>query len=96
VGVDKLKNKQGYLMDTLPFCQAKAKQTGKRCGNFAVKRRNVCHIHGGKTPKHNSGPKTIQGKMKQIKSSWKHGCRSKEAIKERFLLRKLLKEFKLL
>jgi hypothetical protein len=70
-------------MDTLPKCQAKAKQSGKRCGNFAVRNRNVCHIHGGKTPKHNCGPKTEAGKMRQKIGSWKHGLRSKEALEER-------------
>lgn len=35
-------------MDTLPVCQAKSKQTGKRSGNFAVRDRKVCHMHGRK------------------------------------------------
>ena len=33
------------------FCHAKARTTGKRCGNFAVSGRRVCHLHGGRTPR---------------------------------------------
>lgn len=71
-------------MDTLtPTCQATSKQTKKRCGNFAVRDRNVCHIHGGKTPKHNSGPRTAEGRLRQKNANLKHGLRSKEVIEER-------------
>ena len=34
----------------MPQCKAKSKQSGGRCKNSAVAGRNVCHIHGGKTP----------------------------------------------
>lgn len=81
-------------MDTLPFCQAKSKQSGKQCRNFAVKNRKVCHIHGGKTPKHNSGPKTVEGKLKQRKGSLKHGLRSQKAKAEREIFQRLLKLLK--
>ena len=81
-------------MDTLPICQAKSKQSGKQCGNFTVKNRKVCHIHGGKTPKHNSGPKTENGKKRQKMGSWKHGRRSKEAMAERYAFREMMKDHK--
>lgn len=82
-------------MDTMtPRCRAKSKQSGKRCGNFAVRDRNVCHIHGGKTPKHNSGPKTEEGKQRQRMSSWKHGRRSKEAVDERAAFRMMIRQHK--
>lgn len=70
-------------MEMLDVCKAKSKQSGSRCKNYAVKGRNVCHIHGGKTPKHNLGPKTLEGKKRQATSRWEHGLRSKEFIKER-------------
>lgn len=81
-------------MDTLPICRAKSKQTGNRCRNFAVKNRFVCHIHGGKTPRHNPGPKTEEGKARQRVGSWKHGLRSKEAIAERRAFREMIKNYK--
>lgn len=36
-----------------------------------------CRLHGGLTPKHNPGPKTDAGKLRQKMGSWKHGLRSK-------------------
>lgn len=74
---------RGYLMDTMtPRCQAKSKQSGLQCGNFAVRVRKVCHIHGGKTPKHNPGAKTKGGKLRQKEANLKHGLRSQEAQSE--------------
>ena len=35
---------------TLPRCKAKAKSTGQRCNNPAIKGKKVCYIHGGKSP----------------------------------------------
>jgi hypothetical protein len=77
-------------MDTLPICQAKSKQSGKQCKNFAVNGRRVCYIHGGATPIHNSGPKTTEGKLRQKMGSWKHGLRSKEVREENRLIRELI------
>lgn len=81
-------------MDTLPICKAKSKQSGKRCRNFAVKHRFVCHIHGGKTPLHNPGPKTKEGEIKQKTGGWCHGQRSREAEKERKAFRKMVDDYK--
>lgn len=81
-------------MDTLPICQAKSKQSGKQCGNFVVRDRDVCHIHGGKTPKHNPGPKTEEGRRRQNMANWRHGMRSKEAIEESRRMRDFIKESK--
>ena len=95
VGEGNSKNVRGYLMDTMtPVCQAKSKQSGKQCGNFAVRDRKVCHIHGGKTPKHNQGAKTKEGKLRQKMASWKHGKRSKEAREESRFVREMIKESK--
>ncbi len=81
-------------MDTLPICQAKSKQTGRRCKNFAVKNRAVCHIHGGKTPRYDARHKTEAGKIRQKMGSWKHGLRSKEAIEERKTIRNMIMQSK--
>ncbi len=78
-------------MDTMtPRCQAKSKQSGKQCGNFAVRDRKVCHIHGGKS----TGARTAAGRLRQKKGSWKHGMQSKEAIAERKSFREMIKEHK--
>jgi len=81
-------------MDMTPQCQAKSKQSEIQCGNFAVKNRRVCHIHGGKTPKHNTGAKTEEGKMRQKMASWKHGLQSKEAREEALKLKAFMKACK--
>lgn len=73
-------------MDTLPICEARAKQTGSRCKNFASKGKRVCRIHGGRS----SGARTKAGKIKQKMASWKHGERSKERIEERRSTRSLI------
>lgn len=70
-------------MDIQSKCQAKSKQKGKQCCNFAVKGKAVCHIHGGKS----TGAKTEEGKLRQKMASWKHGMRSKEAREETKWLR---------
>ena len=75
-------------------CGAKARTTGGLpCRRIACKN-GRCYLHGGATPTHNPGPKTKEGKLREKMGSWKHGRRSKEAIEERRLLRKLLKESK--
>jgi len=43
-------------------CTAKSKRTGERCKNAAVPGRNVCHIHGGKTPRGFALPQTVTGR----------------------------------
>jgi hypothetical protein len=65
-----------------------------RCRNFAVRDRNVCHIHGGKTPKHNLGPKTEEGKFRQKMASWKHGMRSQEVKEEAYMAKRISMYYK--
>lgn len=43
-------------------CKAKSKQSGDRCKNRAVRGLDVCHIHGGKTPKGIASPQTEHGR----------------------------------
>jgi hypothetical protein len=77
-------------MDTLPLCKAKSKQSGQQCKNFAIKGKQVCSIHGGKS----TGAKTIEGKHRLKMASWKHGMRSKEAIQEAREVRELIRASK--
>ena len=53
----------------MPKCQAKAKSTGQRCKNVAVKRKRVCYLHGGKS----TGAKTKQGKRRSKYARLQHG-----------------------
>lgn len=69
---------------TLPRCNAKAKSTGQRCGNAAMKGKRVCYIHGGKSP----------GAQRGNKNALKHGFYSAEAIAERQQTRQLIKSIK--
>jgi hypothetical protein len=75
-------------------CGAKARTNGhKPCRRIAMAN-GRCHLHGGLVPKHNPGPKTEEGRLRQKMGSWKHGMRSKEAIEERRALREMMKEYK--
>ncbi len=72
-------------------CGAKARTNGHRpCRRIAMAN-GRCHLHGGKVPKHNPGPKTEEGKLHQKMANWKHGMRSKEAMQERRDLRSLFR-----
>ena len=73
---------------SLPKCQAKAKSTGKRCGNLAVKGKRVCWIHGGRS----TGPRTPQGLARSKRANWKHGFYSAEMVAQRQFVRSLLRE----
>lgn len=73
---------------SLPHCQAKAKSTGKRCGNVAVKGKKVCRLHGGLS----TGPRTKEGLEKSQKASWKTGFYSAENITLRKLINQLARE----
>src|SRR5579863_5471130 len=74
------------LMDTLPQCTAKSKQSGCRCKNFTVKDKAVCWIHGGKS----TGPVTAKGRDKIRKLKLKHGLYSQDTTEEQKRFRELL------
>lgn len=75
-------------------CGAKARTNRHQpCRRIAMAN-GRCRLHGGLVPKHNPGPKTEAGKLRQKMASWKHGLRSKEAIAERRAIREFIKESK--
>lgn len=69
-------------------CGAKTR-TGTPCQRYALKSvsNGRCRLHGGLS----TGAKTEAGKQRQIASRLKHGYYTKEAIRQRRELRKLLK-----
>ena len=67
---------------TLPRCRAKAKSSGNRCKNPAMKGKRVCYLHGGKSP----------GAPKGNKNAFKHGQFSRSALFERQLVRSLINQ----
>ena len=73
-----------YPFQESPRCHATSKRTRKLCMGAAVKGWTVCRFHGahGGAPK---GPKHGQ---------YKHGLFTAEAIRERRLIRELLRECK--
>ena len=76
----------------LRLCGAKARTNGKQPCRQPAMANGRCRLHGGLTPKHNPGPKTTQGRLKQKMASWKYGLRSKEALEERRGIRKIIKD----
>jgi len=72
----------------LPRCQAKAKSTGKRCGNPAMKGKRVCYIHGGRS----TGPKTKEGLERSKRANWKHGNYSEQATTRRKYVNELIRQ----
>jgi len=66
----------------LRICGAKARTRGNMECRQPAMENGRCRLHGGKTPKHGTGPKTEEGKLRQKMASWKHGLRSKERQKE--------------
>ncbi len=75
-------------------CGAKARTNGSRpCQRIAMAN-GRCRLHGGLVPKHNPGPKTEAGKLRQKMASRKHGRRSKEAIAEARAFREFIKQSK--
>jgi len=67
----------------MPKCQAKAKSTGQRCQNVAVKGKRVCYLHGGKS----TGAKTAEGKLRSRYARLQHGDYSAQVKENRKTLR---------
>lgn len=54
-------------------CGAKAKRTGKPCLGMAMRGKNRCRLHGGKS----TGPKTVTGKERSENARLTHGLYTK-------------------
>ena len=80
-------NPQGDLSN-VPRCGAKTRK-GTPCKAPAMKN-GRCRMHGGKS----TGPRTPEGLERIKMARWKHGYYSKEAIKERKLMRQFMKDCK--
>jgi len=50
-------------------CQAKSKRSGQQCRKPALKSKNVCGFHGGRS----RGPKTIEGRQRIAAAKTVHG-----------------------
>ena len=58
-------------------CLAKNRK-GSPCQNPAMKNRERCRLHGGKS----SGPKTVVGKARVVAANTKHGRRSQGHVEK--------------
>jgi len=76
----------------MPKCQAKAKSTGEKCRNVAVKGKRVCYLHGGKS----TGAKTEAGKRRSKYARLQHGEYSEQVKTNRRRLKALNRFFKAL
>jgi len=76
----------------MPKCQAKAKSTGQRCKNVAVKGKRVCYLHGGKS----TGAKTEQGKIRSKYERLRHGDYSAKVKQNRKTYMELKRYLKIL
>jgi len=72
----------------LPRCAARAKSSGKRCGNPAMRGKRVCWIHGGRS----TGPRTTQGMLRSKVANLKHGYYAKDFLERRKKLNSLIRE----
>lgn len=76
----------------MPKCLAKAKSTGQRCRNVALKGKRICYLHGGKS----TGAKTEQGKRRSKYARLQHGDYSAQVKRNRHTLMELNRYFKLI
>ncbi len=60
-------------------CSAKSKRSQERCRNPAMKGKNTCLHHGGRS----RGSITISGRARQIAANTKHGRETRAIRKER-------------
>lgn len=59
-------------------CTAKSKRSQKQCERWAVRGKNTCPMHGGKS----TGPRTKAGKERSRMARLKHGQYSRVAKNE--------------
>lgn len=72
----------------VPRCQAAKKRSGgQQCGQFAIKGRTTCRVHGGR-----AGILTPEGRARQIASVTKHGRETCAIRAERSEQHRIMKE----
>jgi hypothetical protein len=78
--IDRMRARLEALLkaNAAPRCGARSKRTGKPCQAAAMPN-GRCKLHGGKS----TGPRTPEGLERSRKANWKHGRRSKAAIRYR-------------
>ena len=64
---------------TCQRCQAKSKRTKVQCGAPALRNKNVCLIHGGRS----TGPRTEEGRQRCAEARTKTGNETRKARTER-------------
>jgi hypothetical protein len=74
----------------LPRCMAKAKSSGKRCGNPAMRNKRVCWIHGGRS----TGPKTPDSLLRSKSANLKHGNYTKDVLEQRKNINSLIRDYR--
>lgn len=74
------------------LCEAKARTNNHLPCRQPAMENGRCRLHGGLTPKHNPGPKTEDGKLRQHMSNWKHGLHSKIFRDEQTRLKSIINE----
>ncbi len=98
-----IKSNESNLMDTgknngdysgSSLCGAKAKTNGHQPCRLPAMENGRCRFHGGLTPKHNTGPKTPEGRQRQRTANWKHGRYSQEFLKEEREVREFIRQCK--
>lgn len=57
-------------------CTAKSKRSRQQCQKWAIRGRDTCHMHGGRS----RGPKTRVGKERSRKAALRHGGCTKGAL----------------
>jgi hypothetical protein len=80
------------MEDFMGQCVAKSKRSQVRCKKGATPGKNVCHMHGGKSP----GPKTEKGRENSRKAVLKEGkytAKVLEQHKQTMVLIRQCKEF---
>ena len=62
-----------------PRCQAKSKRSKQQCRKAAIRGKQVCRVHGGKS----TGPKTEQGRKRCAAAKTLHGWETRELRNKR-------------
>lgn len=89
---EKTKRVPRVPINTIDFCRcgAKSKRSGLPCQAPAMRGKQRCRFHGGKS----TGPKTVEGKKRSKEAGLKHGFYTQAAIEERKQARTTLRDLR--